>query len=97
MDPRVDMDETDNNGYSVQANIGQFGVVMYVVVTRIRYDSDVFKGQDFGPAMPSFPEEDDLPCTEGVWPGSVIQRCWKRGGYRNMGELCSALEQIIFD
>ena len=93
----VNMDEAEDSGYSVQTDIGQFGAVMYEVVTGKSYDFDLFKGQDDGALFPRFPLEDELPSTEDIWLGSVIRKCWRKGGYKNMDELCHALTQVTLD
>ncbi len=92
--PGVNMDKADDSGYSVQTDIGQFGAVMYEVVTGNSFNFDLFKGQDDGALFPRFPSEECLPSTDHVWLGSIIGKCWRRGSYQNMDELCHDLTQI---
>lgn len=90
----VNMDEADDSGYSVQTDIGQFGAVIYEVVTGKSYSFDLFQGQDDDAMFPRFPSERDLPTTENTWLGPIIRKCWRRGSYQNMDKLCQDLSQV---
>ncbi|OAP60799.1 hypothetical protein AYL99_05801 [Fonsecaea erecta] len=68
-----DMETVDDNGYSMQTDIGQFGALMYEVSTGVRCTFDLFENQPLGPATTALPKRDSLPPTEGVWLGAIIE------------------------
>lgn len=92
MPPGANIEEDEDSGFSIQTDIAQFGSVIYEIVTPETYNFDLFKGQGEGKMVPTWLCEQDLPNTEDIWLGSIIRKCWTKGGYRNMGELCRALE-----
>ncbi|KIW62807.1 hypothetical protein PV04_10938 [Phialophora macrospora] len=87
-----DMEMVDDNGYSMQTDIGQFGALMYEVSTGIWCNFDLFKDQPPGPATAAFPQRDGLPSTESVWLGPVIDKCWIKNAFRTSRELSQCLD-----
>jgi hypothetical protein len=87
-----DMQNVDDNGYSIYTDIGQLGAVMYEVITGEKCVFDLFKGQPPGPATAAWPRRDYLPNTEESWLGSIIEKCWTKGAFRSCRELSVALD-----
>ena len=50
-----DMQEADDNGYSIYTDIGQLAAVMYEIITGDKCVFDLFKGQPQGPATAAWP------------------------------------------
>lgn len=86
------MDTADDAGYSVQTDIGQLGAVMYEVVVGEKCDFDIFKNVPPELSRGGWPRREDLPSTQGVWLGSIIERCWTEGAFRNAHDLWKELE-----
>lgn len=63
LEPDCDMQKMDDNGYSIQTDIGQFGAVMYEVITGQKCDFDLFRDQPPGPAPAVWPRREHLPST----------------------------------
>lgn len=90
----VDMQNVDDSGYSVFTDIGQLGAVMYEVVTGKACEFDLFKNQPAGPATATWPQREDLPSTDNIWLGCIIEICWKKGALRSTDELLAALDSV---
>ncbi len=90
----ADMQTVDDSGYSIFTDIGQLGAVMYEVVTGKACKFDLFKDQPPGPATATWPGREDLPSTENIWLGHIIETCWKRGALQNARELVAALDSV---
>ena len=93
----ADMHTADDSGYSMYTDIGQLGAVIYEVVTGKRCEFDLYKHQPSGPATAVWPRREDLPSTESVWLGSIIETCWTRGAFRSSRELATALDCAALD
>ncbi|KAK2812555.1 hypothetical protein FQN50_001199 [Emmonsiellopsis sp. PD_5] len=93
----TDMERADDNGYSIYTDIGQLGAVIYEVITGQRYEFDLFKDQPSGPACAAWPRREILPSTKNVWLGSIIEKCWAKGAFRNARSLLAALELVTLD
>ena len=90
----TDMEIADDYGYSIYTDIGQLGTVFYTVATGQACEFDLFKGLPFEPANALWPRREDLPSTENVWIGPIIERCWVKGSFRNTRELLNALNSV---
>ncbi|OAL30139.1 hypothetical protein AYO20_08855 [Fonsecaea nubica] len=85
-----DLSGTDELGYSILNDIGQYGAVMYQVITGRECKFDLTrKGSD---SLYSGPRRDDLPSTESVWLGHIIENCWTLG-FQSSKELAAALDR----
>lgn len=93
----TDMQTADDRGYSIYTDIGQLGGVMYEVVTGQPCEFDLFKNQPAGPATASWPRRDDLPDTQNIWLGTLIEKCWTKGMYENASKLWAALDSVILE
>lgn len=93
----ADMQTVNDSGYSIFTDIGQLGAVMYEVVTGKACDFDLLKSQPPGPTAATWPRREDLPSTENIWLGYIIERCWKKGALRNACELLAALDSVTID
>ena len=85
-----DLYGTDELGYSILTDIGQFGAVMYEVIPgrECRFDL-TRKGSD---NRYTGPRRDDLPSTEAVWLGHIVENCWTLA-FKSTKELAAALDQ----
>jgi serine/threonine protein kinase len=89
------METADDNGYSIQTDIGQLGTVMYEVVrSGQRCQFDLFKDNPPDDGRARLASRDSLPSTEELWLGPIIERCWVQGGFRNAHELSQALNAV---
>ena len=93
----VNMQIVDDFGDSIFTDIGQLGAVMYEVITGKACKFDLFKNQPSGPATATWPDREDLPSTENIWLGYIIETCWKKGALRNTSELLAALDSVTLD
>ncbi|KAF7505122.1 hypothetical protein GJ744_001262 [Endocarpon pusillum] len=75
------MQTVDDSGYFIFTDIGQLGAVMYEVVTGEACEFDLFKNQPAGYAIATWPQREDLPSTQGIWLGYIIERCWTRRSF----------------
>lgn len=88
------MENADVDGYSTQTDIGQLGCVMYEVIIREKCDFDIFKDippEEYGGR---WPRRADLPSTQGIWLGSIIEKCWTEGAFNTALDLCQELENV---
>lgn len=90
----VDMEDVDDNGYSIQTDIGQLGTIFYEVVTGERCEFDLFKDNPPDVTDAVWPRRETLPCTKHIWLGSIIEKCWTKGAFPNANHLAEALDAI---
>jgi serine/threonine protein kinase len=93
----ADMQTVNDNGYSIFTDIGQLGAVMYEVVTWKACGFDLFRNLPPGPATATWPRREDLPSTENIWLGHVMEKCWERGALRNTRDLSAVLDSVTLD
>ncbi|MCJ1386618.1 hypothetical protein MMC17_009744 [Xylographa soralifera] len=93
----TNMQNADDAGYSIYTDIGQLGTVIYEVITRKPCSFDLFKNQPAGPATAAWPQREDLPSTQNIWLGSIIERCWSKGAFQNARELSEALNSVSLE
>lgn len=92
----ADMETIDDNGFSIQTDIGQLGAVIYEVVTGGQQcQFDLFKDNPPDDGRARWPRRDSLPSTEGLWLGAIIERCWIEGGFQNAHHLSQALNAVV--
>lgn len=87
---------TTPRGFSLQTDIGRLGAVMYEAIMA-RPVSFGFVWGSFERVVgdvgdPTWPRRALLPSTRGVWMAAVIERCWTKGGFRNV----AAVEQALW-
>lgn len=90
---QMDMETVDDDGYTVAVDIGMLGAVMYEIVTGSKCEIDLYKDNDPTDGRAYWPRRADLPSTENLWLGSIIEDCWT-GGYRDANSLWQALEAV---
>lgn len=90
----TDMETADDYGYSIYTDIGQLGAVFYTVATGQACEFDLFKDLPYEPTDAIWPQRKDLPGTDNVWIGPIIERCWIKGSFRNARELLDALNSF---
>ena len=88
------MEAVNDGGFSIQTDIGKLGAVMYEVVTGEHCGFDLFKHNAPDDGQATWPRRADLPGTEGVWLGAVIEKCWTKGAYQNAQCLLQALNEV---
>ncbi|KAI9934534.1 hypothetical protein ASPWEDRAFT_71310 [Aspergillus wentii DTO 134E9] len=91
------MEEADDNGYSIQTDIGQLGTVIYEATTGSSCAFDLFKDNAPDDGRARWPRRDSLPSTEGLWLGEIIEKCWTEGGFGNAHFLSKALDCVDLD
>lgn len=85
----TDIWKAEEFGFSYATDICELGAVVYEVVTgRQLTDFDQIAEEAGG-----WPNRDQLPSTDGVFLGSVIEACWTKGKFRTTHELCQMLEE----
>ncbi|EGD90706.2 serine/threonine protein kinase [Trichophyton rubrum D6] len=87
----ANIEAANDNGYSIQTDIGQLGAVMYEVITGEQCEFNLFGGE-VSNGRAAWPRRETLPNTQNVWLGPIIARCWTEGGFRNVHCLLEALE-----
>lgn len=65
---------------------------MYEVVVGQRCEFDLFKDVPPEICRATWPRSENLPSTQGIWLGPVIERCWTEGAFRNAHDLLNELE-----
>ncbi|RAK83649.1 serine/threonine-protein kinase HT1 [Aspergillus costaricaensis CBS 115574] len=88
------METADDGGFSIQTDLGQLGAVMYEVITRQKCDFDLFQEGIPLDGRAIWPRRDSLPSTDGLWLGSIIEKCWVEGGFQNAHALSQALYSV---
>ncbi|PWY72165.1 serine/threonine protein kinase [Aspergillus sclerotioniger CBS 115572] len=91
MPPDSDLETVDDNGYSIQTDIGQLGKVIYEVVTGKKCLFDLHENNI---SRATLPRRETLPTTHDIWLGHIIEKCWIPGTYRNATDLLKELNTI---
>lgn len=91
----TDMENLDEDGYSIHTDIGQLGTVFYEVIVGERPKFDLFQQPDATQA--TWPLRESLPSTDGLWLGLIIEKCWTKGAFQNAGCLAEALDSVVLD
>ncbi|PKX89059.1 kinase-like protein [Aspergillus novofumigatus IBT 16806] len=91
MPPDTDMETADDNGYSIQTDIGQLGKVIYEVVSGEHCEFDLHENDV---SRATLPRRETLPSTEEIWLGPIIEKCWTWNGYKNAAHLAEALDAV---
>ncbi|KIW85358.1 hypothetical protein Z517_00748 [Fonsecaea pedrosoi CBS 271.37] len=83
-----DLDDCDENGFSTWTDIGQFGAVMFDMITGQCCAFDIYQDWEQVGDPTTWPRRDSLPSTSGVWLGSIIEKCWTKQfpSARNLAE-----------
>lgn len=90
----ADMETADQEGFSVQTDIGGLGTVIYEIITGRRVTFDAYQDFDLINTRAKFPRRDTLPSAEGLWLGHILERCWVERGFRNARCLLEALGDV---
>lgn len=92
------METAEDDGYSIQTDIGQLGAVIYEVVTGKKCEFDLFKDADpLNVSSASWPRRDDLPELQNIWLGEIIEKCWTKGAFLDARDLLDALESVSIE
>lgn len=94
MPPDTNMETDDDNGYSIQTDIGQLGKVIYEVITGKDCEFNLHEN-DISRA--TLPQRETLPSTQDIWLGSIIEKCWTPGAYQNAIHLVEELDAVSVD
>ncbi|GFF94336.1 kinase-like protein [Aspergillus lentulus] len=87
----TDMETADDNGYSIQTDIGQLGKVIYEVVTGEHCTFDLHENYV---SRATWPRRESLPSTEEIWLGPIIEKCWAWSGFKDAARLAEALDAV---
>lgn len=87
-----DLDGTDDLGFSILTDIGQFGTAMYEVMTGVRCRYDLTQDCKEPENLYTCPRRDSLPSTQDVWLGHIIEKCWTQA-FKSSKELAAQLDQ----
>ncbi|KAJ9636936.1 hypothetical protein H2204_005082 [Knufia peltigerae] len=88
-----DMKDSNADGESAATDIGQFGAVMFEVITGQRCKFDLMQDWKSTGDLFSWPRRDSLPSVDGLWLGHIIEACWTQGTFSSADDLATALEQ----
>jgi serine/threonine protein kinase len=96
--PGTRMETAEDDGYSIQTDIGQLGAVIYEVVTGKKCEFYLFKDADPSDvSSASWPRRSDLPELQNIWLGEIIERCWTKSAYLNASDLLDDLESVSIE
>ncbi|KAK5442658.1 hypothetical protein LTS15_010976 [Exophiala xenobiotica] len=88
-----DLSGTDDLGFSVLTDIGQFGAVMYEIVTGLKCRFDLRQEWKGSEALYVCPGRDSLPSTKDIWLGHLIEKCWTQS-FQSAKELAIELDRV---
>ncbi|KAM5465048.1 hypothetical protein MauCBS54593_006681 [Microsporum audouinii] len=71
-----DLNGSDDLGFSIMTDIGQFGAVMFEIVTGQKCRFDLAQGRREPGDLYTWPRRDSLPSTTNTWLGHIIEKCW---------------------
>lgn len=88
------LDGSDDDGHSILTDIGQFGAVMFEIVTGQSCIFDITEEWKEPGDLPTWPRRDRLPSTSDVWLGHIIEKCWTQG-FRSANDLAAELSKEV--
>lgn len=86
-----DIGGTDDLGFSIFTDIGQFGGAMYEIITGLRLDYDLPQDDNKPESLFICPPRDSLPSTQNIWLGHIIDKCWTQA-FNSAHELAAELD-----
>ncbi|OOG00129.1 hypothetical protein ASPCADRAFT_28032, partial [Aspergillus carbonarius ITEM 5010] len=89
----ANMKTVDDNGYTIQIDVGLLGTVMYEVITGQKCEIDLFQFNSPTDGRAHWPERATLPSTQGLWLGWIVEGCWD-GEIRSAHSLLRALDCV---
>ncbi|KIW35975.1 uncharacterized protein PV06_11721 [Exophiala oligosperma] len=87
-----DLKGCDKYGFSILTDIGQFGAVMFEIITGQHCSFDIYEDWQQVGDPTTWPRRETLPSTSEVWLGSIIEKCWTKG-FASAGDLERELEK----
>lgn len=87
-----DLSGTDDLGFSVLTDIGQFGAVMYEIITGLKCRFDLRQEWNGSENLYVCPGRDSLPSTKDIWLGHLIEKCWTQS-FQSAKELAIELDR----
>jgi serine/threonine protein kinase len=88
------LDGSDDLGCSILTDIGQFGAVIFEIVTGQSCKFDIMQDWKEVEDLPTWPRRDSLPSTSDVWLGHIIEKCWTQG-FRSANDLAAELNKEV--
>lgn len=70
------LEGTDDLGFSILTDIGQFGAVMFEIVTGQQCSFDIMQDWKEVGDESTWPRRSSLPSTSDIWLGHIIEKCW---------------------
>ena len=89
-----DLNGSDDLGFSIMTDIGQFGAVMLVILTGQKCKFDIFQDWKEAGDSSSWPPRNSLPSTRKIWLDHIIEKCWTQG-YRSAKDLAAELDKEV--
>ncbi|OAL35139.1 hypothetical protein AYO20_05616 [Fonsecaea nubica] len=86
------LEGTDDLGFSILTDTGQFGRVMYEVIAGVRCKFDLTLNRKEPEDLYSCPPRDSLPSPRDIWLGHIIDKCWTQA-FKSARELALELDQ----
>ncbi|OAL40481.1 hypothetical protein AYO20_00217 [Fonsecaea nubica] len=91
-----DLQGDDGDGYSILTDIGQFGAIMFEIVTGQRCKFDPMQDwKDVGDPI-TLPTRDTIPSTSNVCLGHIIEKCWTQE-FGSTNNLVVELQSMVVD
>ncbi|EHY60660.1 hypothetical protein ABEF92_001225 [Exophiala dermatitidis] len=87
-----DLSGTDDLGFSILTDIGQFGAVMYEIITGLKSRFHLRQERKGHEDLYVCPPRDSLPSTENIWLGYLIEKCWTQS-FQSAEELATELDR----
>ncbi len=88
------LDGSDDFGCSILTDIGQFGAVMFEIITGQSCKFDIMQNWKEVGDLPTWPRRDTLPSTNDVWLSHIIEKCWTQG-FRSAKDLAAELNEKV--
>jgi hypothetical protein len=87
-----DIDGTNDLGFSILTDIGQFGAAIYEVITGLTCEFDLTQDRKKPENLYTCSRQVSLPSTKELWLGHLIEKCWTQA-VKSANELAAELDQ----
>lgn len=88
-----DMQEPDEYGKSASTDVGNFGAVMFEIITGKHRKFDLMQAWKEPGGPLTWPRRESLPPTEGLWLGHIVEACWAQGLFNSADGLAAELDR----
>jgi len=87
-----DLVDTDDLGFSILTDIGQFSAAMYEVITGLKCKFEMTQDRKATENLYVCPRRDSHPSTKNIWLGYIIEKCWTQT-FKSAKELAVDLDR----